>query len=79
MNIKEYKREYAAMLRMKNRDEYNEYCNNWYHQNIEQQRIYKNEWRKKKVEKLKGKGIINAWAVVNYGKDPIYSKENNNA
>ena len=74
----ERRRIWASNYRAENRGKYNEYCNRWYHEHKEQQREYKREWKLRKVQKAKEEGVLNAWAYVNEGKPPKYTKEETN-
>lgn len=72
---KEYLREYYQ----KNKDKFKKYNKEHYQTSKEQRKKYvaqQNEWRHKKVEKMREQGIINPWSVM-LGKEPKYSEDNN--
>lgn len=66
--------EYQKRYREKNRDKLNKYILDWKEKNRGRYMKDIKIARRKKVDKLREQGVINAWNVVNYGKEPKYKE-----
>lgn len=77
--VSESQKKYLRKYYQKNKDKFKEYNSKHYQTSKEQRKKYiakQNEWRHKKVEKMREQGIINPWSVMS-GAEPKYSEGNN--
>lgn len=65
-------REYQKKYYKEHKDDVYGYQKKWISKNRKKFSDLCHESRKRRVERLKAEGVINPWAVVTLGKEPVY-------